>query len=294
MPDTKTLRDLLTHAAPVMAPGCYDALSALLVEQAGFPCAYVSGANIAYTKLGRPDLGLVSMREVADTITTIRDRVDLPLVVDADTGFGNALNVQRTVRLFERAGASAIQLEDQVTPKKCGHLEGKALVTEAEMIGKIKAAVDARRSGETLIVARTDAIAVEGIDAALDRAAVYAQAGADMLFVEAPQSLDQMQQITVRFKHGPPLMVNMVEGGLTPVKTAAELGSLGFALVIFPGTLMRAYAFMAQSLLAHLKEHGSTRDWADRMVDFKGLNDIIGLPEMMEADKRYGGEKSDK
>lgn len=293
MPNPQTLRDLLTHAAPVSAPGCFDALSALLIERAGFTCAYVSGANIAYTKLGRPDLGLVSMTEVAETISAISDRVSLPLVVDADTGFGNALNVQRTVRLFERAGANAIQIEDQVTPKKCGHLKGKALIGEAEMIGKVKAAVDARQTQQTLIVARTDAIAVEGISCALDRAAAYAQAGADLLFVEAPQNLGQMQQITSRFGASVPLMANMVEGGSTPLKSAAELGEMGFSLVIFPGTLMRAYAFMAGELLAYLKDQGSTADWAARMVDFTGLNNIIGLPDMMEAEARYSARGPD-
>ena len=170
----------------------YDALSALLVAQAGFEAAYLSGASVAYTQLGRPDIGLVSAAEVADVIGRICDRVETPLIVDADTGFGNALNVQRTVRTFERAGASAIQLEDQATPKRCGHLAGKTLISPEEMVGKVRAAVDARRSENMLIIGRTDAIAVEGFQPALDRAEMYVEAGADILFVEAPRSREQM------------------------------------------------------------------------------------------------------
>src|SRR5215475_6333215 len=215
MTDAVNLRTRLARKPIVIAPGIFDALTAHIAEQAGFSTLYVSGAAIAYTRLGRPDIGLVAMSEVADTIAMIRDRVGAHLIVDADTGYGNALNVGRTVRLFERAGAGAIQLEDQDFPKRCGHLDGKLLIPAAEMAGKIKAAVDARRSRETLVVARTDAIAVEGFEHAIERAELYRDAGADILFVEAPQTAAELKRIPPAFA-GVPLMANMVEGGKTP------------------------------------------------------------------------------
>ena len=282
------LRTLLRKSAPVVAPGCFDALSALMVEEAGFDCAYLSGAGLAMTRLGRPDLGLVAMTEVADTVARIRDRVALPLVVDADTGYGNALNVQRTVRLFERMGASAIQIEDQVTPKRCGHFEGKELISTEEMVGKVKAAVDARSDEATIVLARTDAIAVEGLSAALARGHAYVEAGADMLFVEAPQSLEDMKKIVGAFP-SVPLLVNMVEGGKTPMKSAAELGTLGYAMVIFPGALLRAYTHLGTRFLTSLKETGSTAAWRERMNDLSGINRIVGLDEMLAEQKKYGG-----
>ena len=200
----------------VLAPGIYDALTGLIAEQSGAEAVYLSGASIAYTRFGRSDIGLVSVSEVHDTLAAITDRIEIPVIVDADTGFGNALNVQRTVRQFERAGASAIQLEDQSFPKRCGHLDGKTLVPMQEMVGKIKAALDARHDHSTLIVARTDARAVEGLDAAMERAASYRDAGADILFVEAPQSREEMHLIADKFGKDIPLLANMVEGGKTP------------------------------------------------------------------------------
>src|SRR6186713_3537147 len=210
MTDT-TLRSRLAAPPILVAPGVYDALTAHLAERAGFSAVYVSGAGIAYTRLGRPDIGLVAMSEVADTVALIRDRVGSHLIVDADTGYGNALNVVRTVREFERAGANAIQLEDQDFPKRCGHLDGKALIPADEMCGKIRAAVDARRSRETLIVARTDAVAVEGFERAIERATMYREAGADVLFVEAPRSGDDLARINSVLGSSVPLMANMVE-----------------------------------------------------------------------------------
>src|SRR5256714_1443102 len=195
MAETETLRARLSRKPIVVTPGVYDAFTALAATQAGFATLYVSGAAIAYTKLGRPDIGLVSMSEVADTVALIRDRVDAHLVVDADTGYGNALNVVRTVRTFERAGASAIQLEDQDFPKRCGHLDGKGLIPADEMTGKIKAALDARRSPEMLVIARTDAVAVEGFERAIERAALYQDAGADVLFVEAPKTREELARV---------------------------------------------------------------------------------------------------
>src|SRR5512132_473383 len=195
MTDAVNLRTRLARKPIVVAPGVYDALTAHLAERAGFSALYVSGAAIAYTRLGRPDIGLVAMTEVADTISMVSDRVRADLIVDADTGYGNALNVARTIRLFERAGARAIQLEDQAFPKRCGHLDGKALIPAQEMCGKIRAAVDARHSRETLIVGRTDAVAVEGVEAAIERAVLYRAAGADVLFVEAPRTRDDLARV---------------------------------------------------------------------------------------------------
>ena len=279
------MRERLKRTPLVLAPGVYDALTALLAEQAGFEAVYLSGASIAYTRLGRPDIGLVTASEVADTLQNIRERIALPVIVDADTGFGNALNVARTVKQFERAGATVIQLEDQATPKRCGHLEGKALVSASEMAGKIKAALDARR--QALIMARTDAIAVEGLDAAIERAERYVEAGADILFIEAPRSLEDMKTITARFATRVPMLANMVEGGKTPLLDAQSLEKLGYRIAIFPGGIARCLAFAAQEYFAALKRDGSTNALRARMLDFQGLNRVIGTPEMLELGKKY-------
>jgi 2-methylisocitrate lyase-like PEP mutase family enzyme len=271
----------------VVAPGVYDALTALIAERAGFEALYVSGAAIAYTRLGRPDIGLVSMSEVVQTVALIRDRVGVPLIVDADTGYGNALNVERTVRLLERAGAGAIQIEDQDFPKRCGHLEQKTLVSAGEMAGKIKAATDARASADTLLIARTDAVAVEGLERALARAALYRDAGADLLFIEAPRHREELARITAHLGKSVPLMANMVEGGKTPVLPASELETLGFALVIFPGAIVRAVAHMAEEFYAALRIHGSSASFRSRMFDFEALNKLIGTPEMLARAADY-------
>lgn len=281
------LSQRLAAPPPLLCPGIYDALSAALVDQAGFEAAYLSGASIAYTKLGAPDIGLVSLTELREVLAAITDRVRLPIIVDADNGFGNALNTQRTVRLLERAGAAAIQLEDQSFPKRCGHLQGKDLVSAAEMIGKIRAAVDART--DALIIARTDAIAVEGFASALDRAERYREAGADILFIEAPESIDQMHAITARFT-GIPLLANMVEGGRTPIASADALGAMGFRIVIFPGGTVRALTKGLQEYLAVLKRDGTTAGFRDRMHDFDGLNGVIGTPTILADGKRYDPE----
>ena len=282
-----TLRERVTAGGPIVAPGVYDALTASLATAAGFEALYLSGAAIAYTRLGRPDIGLVSMSEVAEVIALVRDRVPTPMIVDADNGYGNALNVQRTVRTFERAGASAIQIEDQTLPKRCGHLQDKSLVSAQEMAGKVKAAVDARRSEETLIVARTDAVAVEGFERAIERAALYADAGADVLFVEAPQSRQQLAAVTGALGNRLPLLVNMVEGGDTPLASARELGEIGFRIVIFPGGIVRALAHTAQDYYRSLHEHGTNEPFRQRMFDFKALNNLIGTPEMLALGRTY-------
>ena len=283
------LKERLGAGEPLLEPGVYDALSALLAEQAGFEALYLSGASIAYTRLGRPDIGLTTATEVAQTLASITDRVALPVIVDADTGFGNALNTRRTVREFERAGASMIQLEDQTFPKRCGHLDGKGVVPVGEMQGKLRAALDARRGAATLILARTDAVAVEGLDAALERAERYLECGVDALFIEALRSVDQMDAACARFAGRVPLLANMVEGGKTPVQSAAELGRRGFRIVIFPGGAARAVAHTLQGYYASLRQHGTTAPWRDRMVDFDTINRLIGTPELLAAGRRYEG-----
>jgi 2-methylisocitrate lyase-like PEP mutase family enzyme len=286
MVDSETLRRRLARKPIVVAPGVYDALTAHLAERAGFSTLYVSGAAIAYTRLGRPDIGLVGMSEVADTISMISDRVRADLVVDADTGYGNALNVGRTIRLFERAGARAIQLEDQAFPKRCGHLDNKSLIPSDEMVGKIKAALDARRSRETLVIARTDAVAVEGFDRAVARAVSYRDAGADILFIEAPKTRAELQRIPPAVGNVP-LMANMVEGGKTPPLNAAELEAIGFSLVIFPGAIVRVLARAADEFYTKLAAKGTSESFQDRMYDFTALNDVIGTPEMIALGKQY-------
>ncbi len=286
------LKARLARKPILLAPGIYDPLTAALASDAGAEALYLSGAALAYTRLGRPDIGLVSMSEIAETITLIRDRVPTPLIVDADNGYGNALNMQRTVRMFERAGANALQIEDQSYPKRCGHLAEKRLVSTSEMVGKIKAAVDARASSETLIIARTDAVAVEGFGPAIERARAYAEAGADALFVEAPGSRAELAEVVKVLGAGLPLMANMVEGGKTPILPASELEALGFSLVIFPGGIVRAIARTAQEFYATLLRDGTSDAFRTRMFDFDALNSVIGTSELIALGKLYEGEKS--
>jgi len=284
---TISLKAKLAAGQTILAPGIYDAFSALVAEQAGFDALYLSGASIAYSALGRSDVGLTTCTEVTETLARITDRVACPVIVDGDTGFGNALNVQRTVRGFERAGAAMIQLEDQGFPKRCGHLAGKSVVPAQEMCGKLKAALDARTDPDTLILARTDAVAVEGLDAALERAERYLECGVDALFVEALRTPQQMDAACERFARRIPLLANMVEGGQTPVESARALAERGFRLVIFPGGTMRAVAHMLQGYYGSLREHGTTAPWRERMLDFDGLNAVIGTPELLARGKRY-------
>ena len=283
------LKQRLADRRIVVAPGVYDAFTAMLAERAGFEALYLSGASVSYTRLGRPDIGLVTETELEETLSRIAERVTVPVIVDADTGFGNALNVQRTVRRLERAGAAAIQLEDQSSPKRCGHLDGKSLVSAAEMAGKVKAAIDARSSADTLIVARTDAIAVEGLEAALERAEGYLAAGADVLFVEALRSETDMRIATARFAGRAPLLANMVEGGKTPVLPAAELERLGFAIAIFPGGTARAAAFAFAEYFTSLKAHGTTAPLRNRMIDFDELQRLLGTADMLSLGRKYDG-----
>ena len=282
------LRRRLAEERILVAPGVYDALTATLAEAAGFEALYLSGAAVAYTRLGRPDIGLTSVTEMADTMALIAERVSVPVIIDADTGFGNALNARRTMRQYERAGAAALQVEDQTHPKRCGHLRDKSLVSVAEMSGKIRAMVDARASAGTLLVARTDAIAVEGLEPALERAERYLEAGADVLFVEAPRSREELLGIGERFAGRAPLLANMVEGGATPVTDALDLQGLGFSIAIFPGGIVRALARTAQDYYASLLAFGTNAPFAERMFDFDGLNEVLGTGRTLEEGRRYG------
>jgi 2-methylisocitrate lyase-like PEP mutase family enzyme len=283
------LKTRLARPEILVAPGVYDALTALLAEQAGVEALYLSGASVAYTRLGRSDVGLTTFSEVQQTLESICDRVSLPVIVDADTGFGNALNVQRTVRGLERAGAAMIQLEDQSFPKRCGHLDGKAVVPVAEMCGKLRAALDARHDARTLVMARTDALAVEGVEAAFERAERYLECGVDALFVEALRTPEQMDAACARFASRVPLLANMVEGGKTPVEPVASLQARGFRIAIFPGATVRVVARTLQHYFAGLHADGGTAGWRDRMLDFDGLNRVIGTPELLERGRRYEG-----
>ena len=281
------LKQRLQQGSCLLAPGVYDAFSALLAEQADFEALYLSGASVAYSALGRSDIGLTTATEVAQVLSRITDRVNLPVIVDADTGFGNALNTQRTVRDFERAGAAMIQIEDQTFPKRCGHLDGKGVIPVREMEGKLHAALDARNSDQTLIMARTDALAVEGLELALERAEKYLACGVDALFIEAIRTTEQMAQACSRFAARVPMLANMVEGGKTPIMSAQELGQQGFRIVIFPGGTTRAVAHNLQGYFKSLKEHQSTRPWKDRMLDFEQLNSVLGTPDLIESGRRY-------
>lgn len=286
-----SLKARISQKDILVAPGVYDGLTASIATDAGFEALYLSGAAVAYTRLGRPDIGLTTASEMADTMTLIADRTAVPVIIDADTGFGNALNAQRTMRLYERAGASALQVEDQTYPKRCGHLADKSLIPAREMAGKVAAMADARASDDTLIIARTDAIAVEGFAAAIDRAGAYLEAGADVLFIEAPQSRAQLDEIATQFAGRVPLLANMVEGGATPITGAADLEEQGFSIVIFPGGIVRALARTAQDYYQSLHANGSNRPFADRMFDFNGLNGVIGTAEMLDRGARYDADE---
>ncbi|NVJ93614.1 MAG: oxaloacetate decarboxylase [Methylocystaceae bacterium] len=286
-----SLKERLNEKDIIVAPGVFDALSASLAENAGFDTLYLSGASLAYTKLGQPDIGLLSFTEIADSLWRISDRTNASIVADCDTGFGNALNAMRCVKMLERAGANAIQLEDQTYPKRCGHLAGKTLVPLPEMVGKLKAALDARQNEETMIVARTDALGVIGTQEAIDRALAFKECGVDMVFIEGIRSDDDIQQIMTSLNGEIPIMANMVEGGETPLKNAKILESLGFSLVIFPGALVRALTAMASEFFATLKQDGTTDNFHERMLNFKQLNDYLGTADMLALGQKYEGEQ---
>lgn len=268
----------------LVVPGATDAITARVIEQLGFAAVYVTGAGLANARFGYPDIGLVSMSEVADHVAAIAEAIDIPLIVDADTGYGNALNVRRTVQRLERAGASAIQIEDQVAPKRCGHFDGKEVIEADEMAQKIRAAVDARGS-DTLIIARTDAAAVSGIDEALERAHLYREAGADILFVEAPTSRDQLARIpqAVPGTH----VANIVEGGRTPQLGERELSALGYTLIFYANSAMRAAVFGVRRVLRHLRDEGSTIGVSDQLITWDERQDLVQKPRFDALEAKY-------
>ena len=280
------LRERFEAGEMVLAPGCYDALGARLVEEAGFPAAYMTGFGSAASRLGRPDVGLMTLPEMVDNARRIAQAIDIPVIADADTGYGNSLNVIRTVHEYEAAGVSAIHLEDQVMPKKCGHMDGKQVVPAGEMAAKVSAAVAARRSPDFLIIARTDARAVEGLDAALHRARVYRDAGADVLFIEAPQSEAEIEAVARAFPDVP-LLFNYAEGGKTPAVTHAFLRELGFKLVIFPLTVLLTATEAIRSALSRIKSDGTPIELVPSMLPFGDFLDFIGIAEIHELEQRF-------
>lgn len=282
---TTELRNLLAGNKIIVAPGAHDALTAKIIERTGFPVVYMTGYGQAASHLGKPDVGLLTLTEMVARAGNIVEAVNVPVIADADTGFGNAVNVIRTVREYEKAGVAAIQLEDQVAPKKCGHMTGRQVVSKEEMIGKIKAAADARRDADLVIIARTDARTVHGIDEALERAKAYEEAGADLLFIESPESIDEMKLITSSFRV--PVLANMVEGGRTPFLTCQELEQLKYDLVIFP----TASTYLVAKAVAHLMETllktGTTKSLLHDMITFEEFNQLIGLPQIREIENTY-------
>jgi carboxyvinyl-carboxyphosphonate phosphorylmutase len=282
----RRLRELLAGAKPVLAPGAYDALSARLVEAAGFPCVYMTGFGTAAALLGRPDIGLVSGTEMVDNARRIAGAVAVPVIADADTGYGNPLNVIRTVRDFERAGVAGIHLEDQVMPKRCGHLDGKVLVPTDEMAAKVRAAVAARVDDDFMIIARTDARAVDGMDAALRRASAYLDAGADVLFVEAPESEAEIERVAGEFE-GVPLLFNWAEGGRTPPVSLERLHQLGFSLVIFPIGALLSAATAVRAYLEALRRDGTPQGELAGLPTLGEFVESMGMPEVRDLEQRF-------
>jgi methylisocitrate lyase len=280
------LRSLLDGSRLVMAPGAYDALSARLIEQAGFPALYITGAGVASSRLGLPDIGLATMTEVLETAKNIVATTSIPVICDVDTGYGNALNLMRTVKEFERIGVAAIQVEDQITPKRCGHTEGKQLISKEEMVQKIEAFKQAREDDHFLLIARTDAVAVYGFDHAIERAKAYAEAGADVLFVEAPRTNDELRQIP-RLLKNTPLLINMVDGGGTPSMTTKELETLGFRIAIFPTTAWMAAIRGVQRALGELYEKGTSEGYSEHMASFEEMFEVVGLSHYRSLENQF-------
>ena len=284
---TTRLRALLAKPACIVAPGVADALAARLVAMAGFDVVYMTGFGTGVTRLGAPDVGLLTATEMIDNAGRIADASALPVVADADTGYGNAINTRRTIRDYEKAGVAGVHLEDQTWPKRCGHLAGKAVIPADEMVAKIKAACDARQDSDFVIIARTDAIAVEGLDAALERGERYREAGADVLFIEAPVGRAQVDRVAQHFR-GVPLLYNVAASGKSPDLPAEELGQLGFRIALYPNWVLLAAIPAMQNLLAELKRTGSIAHMRDKVATFKQFTDIAGLPEIQQLEQRYG------
>lgn len=281
-----TLRELIgPNKGPLVLPGAPNALTARIIADVGFPAVYLSGAGITNTELGLPDLGFITLDQLALHVGRVRDSVDIPIVVDCDTGFGNALNVAHTVRVLERCGASALQLEDQVFPKRCGHFDGKEVAPMAEMVNKVKAAVDARDSEDLLIIARTDALAGSGFDAAIERARAYEDAGADIIFIEA---LERREEIAEAPRYvSAPLLINIVEGGRTPMMELDELSALGYGIVLYANSAMRAAISSVQFVLQSLLKEGSTKAVLDHIASWGERQRLVDKPRFDEMERRY-------
>ena len=279
----KRLRELLARERILVAPGAHNTFAARIAEEVGFEAVYMTGFGASASLLGKPDVGLLTLPEMVSQAANFVESVNIPVVADADNGFGNAVNVQRTVRLYERAGVACIQLEDQVAPKKCGHMQGRQLISADEMVGKVKAACDARRNDELMIMARTDARTSMGIGQAIERGKAYEEAGADILFIESPESVEEMRMITSSFKV--PVIANMVEHGRTPFLNVEELQKIGYDIVIFPVSSLMAATQSIFDMMKELKETGSTS--TDKMFDFAAFNKLIGLQEIREAERIY-------
>ncbi|HHY59304.1 MAG TPA: isocitrate lyase/PEP mutase family protein [Clostridia bacterium] len=278
----KRLRQLLEDSKILIAPGAHDALTARIIENVGFEAVYLTGYGQSASHLGQPDVGLLTMTEMLSRVNNMASAVSIPVICDADTGFGNVVNVVRTVREYEKAGAAAIQLEDQLSPKKCGHMTGRQVIPAEEMVLKIKAAVAAREDKDLVIIARTDARTIMGIEAAVERGKMYEEAGADVIFIESPESKEELAYIASSFKV--PVLANMVEGGRTPLLTARELEELGFSLVIFPTASVYVTAAAVKKLMEELKREGTTKGFMDQMIPFEEFNNLIGLPRIRKIE----------
>jgi 2-methylisocitrate lyase-like PEP mutase family enzyme len=287
---TKKLRELLARPQALMAPGAADALTARLIAKHGFEAIYMTGAGTTAVRLGMPDVGLLTMNEMADNAQRIAEASQLPLVADADTGYGGPMNVQRTVRAYERAGAAGIHIEDQQWPKRCGHLAGKSIIPVEEMVAKIRAGLDARHDKDFMLIARTDSLAVEGFEKALERCKRYEEAGADMLFLEAPTKMEQLAAIPKAFRK--PTLYNMASSGKTPFLQIDEIGRLGFRLVIYPNFALLAAITAMNDTLGELKRTGSIAEQAKKIASFQDFFNLVGMREVQEAEAKYGVDEN--
>jgi carboxyvinyl-carboxyphosphonate phosphorylmutase len=285
MRSSTRFRQLLARPEPLVMPFAFDAFSAQLVEVAGFDAVGITGSGLAASLLGFPDVGWVTMTEVVSQVRNIVNAVGIPVYTDADTGYGNALNVMRTIREFEAAGVGGLFFEDQEAPKKCGHFEGKRVISREEMILKIKAALEARQDPDLVIVARTDARAIYGVEEAIQRGCAYAEAGADAIFVEAPLSVEELREIAAAIEA--PLMVNMVEGGKTPLLSVNELAAMGYKLITFSNSVSRTAGWAMQQVLRELREKGTSETFLERMISFRERNEILGLDRVYELEQRF-------
>ncbi|MEY8764944.1 MULTISPECIES: isocitrate lyase/PEP mutase family protein [Clostridium] len=281
----KIIKDFIKRRELLVSPGAFNSISAKIVEQSGFDSVYMTGYGAAANLLGSPDIGLLSASEMIKHLSYMSESVDIPIIADADTGYGNVLNMYRTVREYEKAGAAAIQIEDQCWPKRCGHMDGKQVISAEEMAAKIRAAVDARQDEDTVIIARTDALAPIGFDEAIRRGNLYKEAGADVIFVEAPPDIDKLRQIPKLVKA--PILANMIEGGKTPVLSAEELQNLGFAIAIYPLSTLYVMTKAVKDLLYELKNTGTTQGKIGNMIDFPEFNEIVQLSKIRKTEQKY-------